>query len=435
MSRNRTDKNKGGAGESTALAAVALQDHLVRSLNLNFSTGTTFGPRKIGLGPAARSKQKSAPRPVVDTGRTRFQRPKPKKKDEEEEYVLGPQVVPKLSLAQKMGLVDAPELPLSEQEWRSVKERSNKRDDSKQPCVICKEEFGTQEQVLLSCTHVFHKACLQAFERFTGRKTCPMCRKEQYQTRVIHEGAKEYRILCATRIQAAWRGYVVKNWYKKLRETVPPNDPKLRQKYYEEKLSTITDRIVRSCDFNVNTFLTEIDENLEASRDIFRRFDETFHVISEEEWEGIQLKAVERQSQDCPICLTGLVTQTYIQPSSKAALATASVPSMHANAQQTQTVPNPSGSSRNKISSQKSSSMSAVNQSDLTNTNKFKCDVNTVNPETVSGINKQRRTVLLSCSHVFHDQCLQTFEELALGDGRHVCPVCRAVYQKKVISI
>ncbi|XP_033726891.1 RING finger protein 32-like isoform X2 [Pecten maximus] len=295
MSRNRPEKLKGG-GDSTALAAVALQDHLVRSLNLNFGSVKTFGPRNIGLGPAARSKQRSQPRPVVDTGRNRFQRTKPKKKEEDEEYVLDPQKVPKLSLAQKMGLVEAPELPLTEQEWKSVKEKSNKRDDSKQPCVICKEDFGTQEQVLLSCTHVFHKACLQAFERFTGRKTCPMCRRAEYQTRVIHEGAKEYRVICATKIQAAWRGYVVKSWYRKLRETVPPNDPKLRQKFYEEKLSTITDRIVRSCDFNVNTFLTEIDQSLEASRDIFRRFDETFNTISDDDWEAIQLKAVERET-------------------------------------------------------------------------------------------------------------------------------------------
>ena len=42
------------------------------------------------------------------------------------------------------------------------------------------------------------QACLQAFERFTGKKTCPMCRKEQYQTRVIHEGSRYHRHKCAT---------------------------------------------------------------------------------------------------------------------------------------------------------------------------------------------------------------------------------------------
>ncbi|XP_060080407.1 RING finger protein 32-like [Ylistrum balloti] len=417
MSRNRHDKLKGG-GDSTALAAVALQDHLVRSLNLNFSNTKTFGPRNIGLGPAARAQHKSRTRPVVDTGRNRFQKTKPKKKEEAEEYVLEPQKIPKLSLAQKMGLVEAPELPLTEQEWKSVKEKSNKRDDSKQPCVICKEDFGTQEQVLLSCTHVFHKACLQAFERFTGRKTCPMCRKAEYQTRVIHEGAKEYRIVCATRIQAAWRGYVVKSWYRKLRETVPPKDPKLRQKFYEEKLSTITDRIVRSCDFNVNTFLTEIDQSLQASRDIFRRFDETFHVISDDEWEAIQLKAVEREAQDCPICLTSLLTQSYVHPSClDKSLESVAERTTYSNIKQ---IP----SNRKKTPTSKQSFAGSAKP-------KPKSDTEIPEP----GTSKRRKTVLLSCSHVFHEQCLQTFEELSIQDGRHICPVCRSVYQKKHISV
>lgn len=50
--------------------------------------------------------------------------------------------------AQKFGLIDAPEQPLSETDWQKAKEKSNKREDSKLPCVICKEDFGTQEQVI-----------------------------------------------------------------------------------------------------------------------------------------------------------------------------------------------------------------------------------------------------------------------------------------------
>ena len=43
-----------------------------------------------------------------------------------------------------------------------------------------------------------------------------------------------------------------------------------------------------------------------------------------------------------------------------------------------------------------------------------------------------RRTVaLLSCSHVYHSTCLQTFEEFALSDRRQ-CPVCRSGYQRKI---
>ena len=46
-------------------------------------------------------------------------------------------------------------------------------------------------------------------------------------------------VLSLSRIQAAWRGYIVRQWYKKLRQTVPPKDPKLRKKFYEDKVHDI----------------------------------------------------------------------------------------------------------------------------------------------------------------------------------------------------
>ena len=49
-----------------------------------------------------------------------------------------------------MGLVDAPEQHLTESEWTNVKAKSNARDDSKEPCVICKEDFGLQQQVTVA---------------------------------------------------------------------------------------------------------------------------------------------------------------------------------------------------------------------------------------------------------------------------------------------
>ena len=44
-----------------------------------------------------------------------------------------------------------------------------------------------------------------------------------------------------------------------------------------------------------------------------------------------------------------------------------------------------------------------------------------------------RKTVLLSCSHVFHQTCLEALEEFAVGERRFVCPVCRTSYQKRVM--
>ena len=43
----------------------------------------------------------------------------------------------------------------------------------------------------------------------------------------------------SVRIQAAWRGFIVRQWYKKLRQTVPPKDPKLRKKFYEDKVGMV----------------------------------------------------------------------------------------------------------------------------------------------------------------------------------------------------
>lgn len=38
------------------------------------------------------------------------------------------------------------------------------------------------------------------------------------------------------RIQASWRGHVVRRWYRDLRRTVPPTDAKLRRKFFEAKV-------------------------------------------------------------------------------------------------------------------------------------------------------------------------------------------------------
>ena len=48
--------------------------------------------------------------------------------------------------------------------------------------------------------------------------------------------------------------------------------------------------MVKSLDCNVDGFLNQLDRDLQASRDIFKQFDNIMNVISDEEWENIQLK-------------------------------------------------------------------------------------------------------------------------------------------------
>ena len=194
-----------------ALASVALQDHIVRNLNLNLT------PKQRNTEAEKRRLRKIRnTKSVLDTGRTSSA--KNVKDASAKEYVLDPKPAPP-TLAEKLGLVDARPQPLTEDEWQTAKDRTRERKDFEQPCPICRDHFGSKEQVLLSCknatinkklasdislkyfspgTHVFHRACLHAFERFTGKKSCPICRHSKYQTRVVHEGTKYHRARCAT---------------------------------------------------------------------------------------------------------------------------------------------------------------------------------------------------------------------------------------------
>nr|XP_014432159.2 RING finger protein 32 isoform X3 [Pelodiscus sinensis] len=234
---NAKNNNKGSSSkrESLAVNAVALQDHILHNLQLqDLSLADPFKSKLKNKKNIYKPVNKEMVRAVVDTGLRKKSILYSQKEDPEKEYVLDPKP-PQLTLAQKLGLIEPPPLPLTTEEWDKVKQRSIKQGDSVQPCAICREEFALQPQVLLSCSHVFHRECLKAFEKFAGKKTCPLCRKKQYQTRVIHDGARLFKIKCITRIQACWRGYIVRKWYKNLRKTVPPQDSKLRKKFFEAK--------------------------------------------------------------------------------------------------------------------------------------------------------------------------------------------------------
>ncbi|MEE6467277.1 hypothetical protein FKM82_007187 [Ascaphus truei] len=356
--------------EPLILTAVALQDHILHNLQLQHLSladpcKRTKSLREKGYRPVSKKTVNA----VVDTGIRRKKPHKTSGLNTEEEYVLDP-TPPALTLAQKLGIVEAPSMSLTNDEWMKVKQRSVDQGDSLQPCVICKEEFELHPQVLLSCSHVFHRVCLEAFEKFAGKKMCPMCRKNQYQTRVIHDGAHLFKAKCVTRIQACWRGYIVRKWYKNLRQTVPPRNPKLRKHFFEKKFTEISNRLLRSYNTDIDVLFNEIDYSIAVSRNVLHQLEENcIAQISEVEWEKIQLQAVRQEIFDCPICIMPLCPSSDLQHSCR-------------------------------------------------------------NEETRSLCS--RPAVLLSCSHVFHHSCLQAFEEFTLGDT-HICPLCRSRYQKKIL--
>ncbi|NXN43135.1 RNF32 protein, partial [Rhinoptilus africanus] len=365
--------------EMIAISAVALQDHIIHCHQLqDLSLADPFKSRTRNIKNIYKSVNKEMVRAVVDTGLRKKSTRHKNTEDAEKEYILDPSP-PQLTLAQKLGLVEPPSLPLTAEEWGKIKQRSIQHGDSMQPCAICREEFALrpqmlvllffpfEKQVLLSCSHVFHKACLKAFEKFTGKKSCPTCGKEQYHTRLIHDGARLFKIKCAIRIQASWRGYFRK-WYKNLRRTVPPKDSELRKQFFEEKVQQISNCLLNSCDINLDAFFSEIDSSTAASRDVFQQLEGKEILISETDWEKIQMQAFRQEIFDCPICIMPLT------------------PTVH-----------PAHLSSG-------------------NSNQF-----------------SRQVVLLSCSHLFHHPCLQAFEEFSLGE-LHICPLCRSYYQKKILK-
>ncbi|XP_052646551.1 RING finger protein 32 [Harpia harpyja] len=345
-------KGRSSKRETIAVSAVALQDHIIHSHQLqDLSLADPFKSRTRNTKNIYKPVNKEMVRAVVDTGLRKKSTHHKNKEDAEKEYVLDPSP-PQLTLAQKLGLVEPPSLPLTAEEWVKIKQRSIQHGDSVQPCAICREEFALQPQVLLSCSHVFHKACLKAFEKLTGKKSCPMCRKEQYQTRVIHDGARLFKIksVLLGKPYFCYRCCFLQE-KKNLRKTVPSKDSKLRKQFFEKKVQQISNRLLSSYNINLDEFFSEIDSSIAASRDVFQQLEGKEILTSETDWEKIQMQAFRQEIFDCPICIMPL--SRTVHP--------------------------------------------ACLFSD--NSNQF-----------------SQQTVVLSCSHLFHHTCLQAFEEFSLGE-------------------
>jgi len=278
-----------------------------------------------------------------------------------------------LSLARKLGLEPATPAKLSAAAWAVVRAKSQKRQHSELVCPICQEQFRLQAQVLLSCSHVYHAACLQNFERFSGTRCCPICRCDQYEKMVIDDGAVAYRTSCAVRIQAAYRGYRARQQYAALRIRFPPRNPQIRRQFFVKRLADTSNKLLAALNTesnDIDALFAEIDNSLALSRGTLQDADMQLGAISEVEWQHIHHTALARQVTDCPVCMM----EMDLTGCTAAGTASRAHSSCHVQ-------------------------------------------------------EPKRKLVLLSCSHMFHDTCLASFEQFSAG--RHGCPLCRSSYQKR----
>jgi len=178
----------------------------------------------------------------------------------------------KLSLAQKLGLVPLPPAKLSHDQWQQVAEQSRRRDDSCHECAICMETFRAEQQVILSCSHVFHQSCLASFERFSGRATCPLCRSADYEKRLFEEGRRNWELLCALKLQAVWRGHCGRKIWNHILDTVVPTDPVKRRDFFARRMGQVTSKLLRALDTNTDeleALFAESEQALSVSRQVF----------------------------------------------------------------------------------------------------------------------------------------------------------------------
>ena len=232
------------------------------------------------------------------------------------------------SLAQKLGLVaSAPKL-LDESEWHACEQRSVARGDHSNTCAICRQPFGQRAQVILSCSHVFHRACIESFESFVDVQfqSCPICRTSQYEKRTCFIGLEVYKQACAIMIQKRVRMLASqRELYNRKKELYAKGggDESMRRKFLAERVFTTTAKLVETVEMredSLDALFRELDTSIALSKSVFD--DSTAPEISSERvmsadaamsssaafskpsWDQIRKKALSRGPHDCAICMT-----------------------------------------------------------------------------------------------------------------------------------
>jgi hypothetical protein len=289
--RNVRSAGAGGKGGTSVLVdAAALQAHFTRNLNLSLAL------------PRARVSQRDRePAPqrgwLCETCTLMNKEGSPVCEACGSAYI-DPERRVALSLAQKRGLVKAPPPKLTKGEWHEAIIKSETRGDSAEPCSICLAPFGLQEQVILSCTHMFHKDCLASFERFlrVDQRTCPLCRKKNYQKKLTDAGARVYRLVSCTKIQSVMRRVLMRKAFQvalRAHYASGQGDQRMRYNFFADRIGNVSDQVMR----NMQTREDSIDSLL-AEFDRFHRLQPS-SICTYRSW-GAVGRRTWRAHQSCP---------------------------------------------------------------------------------------------------------------------------------------
>lgn len=222
-----------------------------------------------------------------------------------------------LTLAQQLGIEPMPRPQLTQSEWSEIESLAIKRGSDSNGCPICCEAFKLEPQVLLSCCHSFHVACLNSFERFAKNSnhqlSCPCCRSVDYEKRLITTGAVYWHDQCARLIQRVWRGHHVRKQYRHIKRTRAPgrDQPEKRRAFFWDRMTDTMNALAG--DTEIDDLLNEFDMSIAMSRSALDAVMDRNHAndvnkVDAHYWLQIQKAARARGDDDCPICCTSINT-------------------------------------------------------------------------------------------------------------------------------
>ncbi|KAJ2995877.1 RING finger protein 32 [Globomyces sp. JEL0801] len=172
-------------------------------------------------------------------------------------------------LAEKLGIIPTV-TKLNGADWNEIKKQALKG-SSQQVCMICQEPYQLQEQILLSCSHLFHRTCFESYEKFIPNPMCPLCRQCNYEKLSTFDGRKQYIQQCAIKIQKNWRMIRDRRKYLKLMETHVPKERILYQKYCLKKIESCHDQLTTSLESSqsqFDDFIHQLDLTIEKNKQI-----------------------------------------------------------------------------------------------------------------------------------------------------------------------
>ena len=191
--------------------------------------------------------------------------------------------------------------------WREIGDRAKPRTGKDAACAICREEFKTNAtsrgQVLTSCAHCFHDACLKSFEQFLAsiseERRCPCCRRGYRKVR-IDEAKKEVVTEAAVTIQSAFRGFLVRN-------TLGPTNETARKSWMAGKLRALRKRVERSAEKRRGDTLVDEDFSEASSSDE--------ECDADIDWNATISKSLSYEDEDCSICARRFASASFVSSS------------------------------------------------------------------------------------------------------------------------